>query len=274
MRDPAFQIASVHPQDVVRLRQIASDRTGGTVVVAGQVRYPGVFDITTDERLSSLLQRAGGLTEVSYPYGAIFTRRSVAIHERETNDRTARDLQSQLVGLAAPSSQRPTSTPSLEFVAAMVQAIRDTPAIGRVTVTADPVVLASRPDLDMILEPGDTIFFPKRPSSVAVSGEVLNPGSFQFRPGLSVDDYVRMAGGKTQSANGDHTFIVLPDGTAIPVTDDWLTFGSGGHIPPGSTIVVPRDLQPFNLGDFLKDATQIFSQLAVAAASIAVLHTN
>ena len=67
---------------------------------------------------------------------------------------------------------------------------------------------------------------------------------------------------------------ILPDGTAIPVTDDWLTFGSGGHIPPGSTIVVPRDLQPFNLGDFLKDATQIFSQLAVAAASIAVLHTN
>jgi hypothetical protein len=42
-------------------------------------------------------------------------------------------------------------------------------------------------------------------------------------------------------------------------------------IPPGSTIIVPRDLQPFNLTQFLRDATQITSQLAVTAASIAVI---
>ena len=122
----------------------------------------------------------------------------------------------------------------------------------------------------MVLQPGDTLFVPKRPSSVAVTGEVLNPGSFQFRANLSVDDYVRLAGGATQSAEEGRTFVIMPDGSAEPQDRSWLSIG-GGRIPPGSTIVVPRDLSPFDWTTFLKDFTQITSQLAVTAASLSVI---
>ena len=273
--DTRFSSLLVHPLDVIRLRQVYGDRTGETVTVAGQVRYPGVFDIMRDERLSSVLQRAGGLTQVAYPYGAIFTRRSAAITELEGNARSARELQGQLATLAvAPSESQSAALSGMTFLQGLVSAVRDAPALGRVSVTADPVVLASHPDLDVILEPGDAIYVPKRPSSVTVAGEVLNPGSFQFRSNLGFEDYVRLAGGSTQSAYDSGIFVVLPDGSAMPVQDNWLSYGNGGHIPPGSTIIVPRDLRPFDWGLFLKDATQILSQLAVSAASLSVLRNT
>jgi len=272
---PEFASLEIRPLDIIRLRQVYSDRTGETITVAGQVRYPGVFDITRDERLSSILQRAGGLTEVAYPYGAIFTRRSAAITEAAGNERSAKELQSELVSLmTSPQATQPTSVPEtsgVAFLSSMIDQVRSAPALGRVSVTADPVVLASRPDLDPILEPGDAIYIPKRPSSVNVSGEVLNPGSFQFQSSYGYKDYIRMAGGPTQASNFGGTFIIFPDGSASPTSDNWLTFGNGGHVPPGSTIVVPRDLSPFDWGIFLKDATQIISQLAVTAASLSVI---
>jgi hypothetical protein len=44
-----------------------------------------------------------------------------------------------------------------------------------------------------------------------------------------------------------------------------LPFGNANVIPPGSTVVVPCDLRPFDLFLFLRDATQITSQLAITA---------
>jgi hypothetical protein len=88
---------------------------------------------------------------------------------------------------------------------------------------------------------------------------------------LQLADYLSRAGGITQSADRKRTFIILPDGTAQPVQSGWFSYTNVSLIPPGSTIVVPRDLSPFDLGLFLRDATQITSQLAVTAASVAVV---
>jgi protein involved in polysaccharide export with SLBB domain len=273
-RDPQM-MAMVRAKDVIRLRSVYSDRDQGSVTVAGEVRFPGSFDITRDERLSSLLQRAGGVTEVAYPYGAIFTRRSAALSEKQGYDRSARELESQIPLLLAAQTQGDASqTTTATYLSTLAGTLRTSPALGRVVITADPTVLATKPELDFVLQPGDTLFVPKRPSDVTVSGEVLNTGSFQYRAGLHYADYVRLAGGTTQSADDGRTFIVLPDGSASPADSGLFSFGSGGNIPPGSTIVVPRDISPFNWSQFLKDASQIVSQLAITAASLSVLDRN
>ncbi len=265
---------SVRSLDVIRLRPVFSDREEGTVTVAGQVRYPGVFDITRDEHLSSVLQRAGGITEVGYPYGAIFTRAQAALAEKEGNERTARQIEQQGLSVSTSNLAGTDPTKAYDFLVAMARELRAAPALGRVMVTADPTVLATRPDLDLVLQSGDSLFIPKRPSSVSVSGEVLNPGSFQFQPELTLDSYIRLAGGSSQSADVGRAFVVLPDGSAMPRDTNWLSFGGGGGIPPGSVIVVPRDLRPFDWIQFFKDVTQIASQLAVSAASLSVLRNN
>ena len=124
--------------------------------------------------------------------------------------------------------------------------MRNQPALGRVSVTADPTALAANPSLDPLLEPGDVIFVPQRPYEVSVLGQVLQPGSVPFRPGMSASDYIDQAGGYSQFADKSETFIVLPDGSARQVERSWLDFG-GNEIPPGSTIFVSRDISGIDL---------------------------
>jgi polysaccharide export outer membrane protein len=263
---------SLRPLDSIRVRGVFTDRSsGGNVTVAGQVRYPGTFDTTRGERLSSLLARAGGLTDESYAYGAVFTRISAAQAEAEGNTREANELQA---GISAAITNPSLNASALSYLQGLVTTLKNQPALGRITVTADPAILGVKPDLDVILEPGDFIYIPKRPSTVAVSGEVLNPGAFQYRPGLGVDDYLAMAGGDNDAAESSETFIVMPDGTARPAEGGWFSFMGNEPVPPGATIVVPPNPAPFNTLVFLTSISQIVSQLAVAAASLAVISRN
>jgi protein involved in polysaccharide export with SLBB domain len=264
-----FQRVLLRPLDVIRLRPVFSDRESGQIAVSGQVRYPGTFDITRGERLSSILERAGGVTDTAYPYGAVFTRRQAAAAERDGNAREARSINAEIASLA--TSPNADDRGKVSFLTTLTQQVQSEPALGRITVTADLAILRVRPELDIILQPGDALFVPPRPSTVTVTGEVLNSGSFQYQPGLAVEDYIKVAGGVTQGSDESRTFVVLPDGTARPISQSWLTFSSTNVIPPGSTVVVPRDLRPFDLTQFLRDATQITSQLAITAASLAVV---
>jgi protein involved in polysaccharide export with SLBB domain len=248
---------------------VFSDREEGHVTVSGQVRYPGTFDITRGERLSSLLERAGGYTDSAYPYGAVFTRVSAAATEREGNAREARSINAELGNLAASSN--PNDRDKVSFLTSLAQQVQSQPVLGGITVTADPTLLRVHPELDIVLEPGDTLTVPPRPATVTVTGEILNSGSFQYRAGTDVRVYITVAGGATQGADEERIFVVLPDGSARPITQNWLTFNNSFLIPPGSTVVVPRDLRPFDFTQFFKDATQITSQLAITAASLAVV---
>lgn len=78
------------------------------------------------------------------------------------------------------------------------------------------------------------------------------------------------AGGYAQFANDDLTFIVMPDGSARRLESSWFNFDAAS-LPPGSTIVVPRDLAPLFTRQVVLDVTGIMSSLAVTIASLAVL---
>jgi protein involved in polysaccharide export with SLBB domain len=267
---PELASISLKPFDSVRVRPVFADRNNETVTILGQVRYPGTFDITRGERLSSVLMRAGGLTDEAYPFGTVFTRQSAAIQEAEGNQQTSRLLEDN-IATAATLPSTLINPSGLQYVEGIAQALRTAPALGRISVTADPVVLATKPELDVLMESGDTIYIPKRPSSVMVTGEVLNSGAFAYRPGLSVGDYIKLAGGESGASDDSLTFVVLPDGTARPEGSSWFDFGGGHEIPPGSMIVVPRDPQPFNFMLFMINISDILSKLAITAASLAVV---
>ncbi len=268
-----FASISLKPFDSVRLRPVFSDRNGESVTILGQVRYPGTFDITRGERLSSVMARAGGLTDEAYPYGTVFTRQSAAIQESDANQRIARLLEDNIATVATQPAT--IINPSgLSYVEQIAQTLRTMPALGRISVTADPVVLATKPELDMLLESGDTVYIPKRPSTVTVTGEVLSTGAFAYKPGLTVRDYIKLAGGEGGSADDGLVFVVLPDGTARPEGESWFSFGSGGEIPPGSMIVVPRDPQPFNWTVFAINTTDILSKMATTVAALTVIGAN
>jgi protein involved in polysaccharide export with SLBB domain len=268
-----FAKVSLRPFDSINVRPVFGDRQGESITLSGQVRYPGTYEVTRDEKLSSVIARAGGLTDEAYPYGAVFTRQSAAVAEAQANQREAMMLNSAIATASTQTSSL-APAPNLSYVANLVSTIQHLPTIGRISVTVDPAVLLAHPERDPLLETGDAVYIPKRPSTVAVTGEVLNQGAFAFKPNMTLEDYLDLAGGETDAAEDSLVFVIMPDGTAVPSHSSWWSFGGATHIPPGSTIVVPRDPQPFNLTTFLATYTDILSKVAITAASLAVINKN
>lgn len=268
----------VRLRDAFRFNPVYTDADQGTVAVQGEVRFPGAFDLRRGERLSELLQQAGGLTQEAYPYGAVFLRKSAAQLQKTGYERSADDIQKQLMMAVAQGSgpnaiaAGPTGE-AAAFLQNLVQQLHNTQASGRVTVIADPATLATHPEDDVVLQPGDFLFIPQRPSAVTVVGEVLNPGSYPQKADRSVDDYIDLAGGYGRYADDSYVYVVNPDGSSRPVQSSLFHFGSD-RLAPGSLIVVPRDLRPLNWEQVAVDVGKILSDLAVSAASISVISRN
>ncbi|HEX4635989.1 MAG TPA: SLBB domain-containing protein, partial [Rhizomicrobium sp.] len=260
----------VRPRDQLHFNKIFTETGIGSVTIEGEVRFAGNYPITRGERLSDVLMRSGGLTSTAYPRGTVFLRRSAAQVEQEGYNRAADEIQSQLVAGMARVGNDKIPGDAVTAIQGFVNQLRTQKPLGRIAIAADPAVLAANPSLDPLLEPGDVVFIPQRPSTVAVLGEVMQPGSYSYRPGMSVGDYIKKAGGYAQFSNEGMTFIVQPDGSASRLETSWLGFDSS-TLPPGSTIVVPRDLAPLYARQIVLDVTGIMSSLAVTIASLAVL---
>jgi protein involved in polysaccharide export with SLBB domain len=124
-----------------------------------------------------------------------------------------------------------------------------------------------------LLEPGDVIYIPQRPSTITVLGQVMQQGSFTFDPKMSAADYIARAGGPGEFADTSLMFLILPDGTAKRVESSWFNFDAES-IPPGSTIVVPREATILDTRQILFDTLGVLQNLAVSAASLAVITRN
>lgn len=83
-RVPITEDYGIHSQDTsfvlqkydeVFVREIPDWDLQRNVTITGEVKYPGIYSLKSkDERLSSLLTRAGGLKPTAYPRAATFTR--------------------------------------------------------------------------------------------------------------------------------------------------------------------------------------------------------
>jgi protein involved in polysaccharide export with SLBB domain len=277
LRQPGNLAAThVRPRDAVRVPRKEAEREAGPITLVGEFIRPGVYDIRRGERLSEVIARAGGLTPQAFPYGAVFSRETVRQRQQEGFLRTARELEQGLMQVAIGQAVVSSRSGGGELAAAiqagrtLADSLRQARAAGRMVVEANPVMLASRPELDVLLEPGDLLAMPKRPGEVTVVGAVLNPGSLQFASGWRAADYVRAAGGRQRFADGGRAFVILPNGQSVPAGQAMFQDG-GPPVPPGSVVVVPQDPSPFETRAFLRDVTQIASQLAISAAALAVV---
>lgn len=260
--------AEIGRGEAVRVNPVFNDREAYAVLAQGEVKRPGSFEVVRGERLSSLIERAGGLTQEAYPAGAVFTRESARRQQAEAFTSAARNLDRELAMIL----MKPDPPPAAQIAQArqLSDELRKAQPVGRITVEADPAMLAVHPELDVVLEAGDRIYFPKRSLTVTVAGEVLAPASLQFRPDKTGSQYLSEAGGLTQYADSSRIFVMRPDGSALP-----LRVSSWNHtatwIAPGSTIIVPRDPEPFEFFKFAQNLGSLFTQLSVSAAAVKVL---
>jgi polysaccharide export outer membrane protein len=258
---------SVGPGDIIRLYPQIQDREAGFIRLSGQFVRPGTYDIRRGDTLSALVARAGGLTKQAYPFGAFFTREGIKKTEEENNQRLSRELNAAILDASVNGD---VSGGTLSAFRQLTRDVSKIPFTGRVVIEADPAVLAIRPERDIVLQPGDSLHMPKRPGSVFVSGEVLNPGALQFRPGMDAGAYISQAGGLQKNADRGKVFVVFANGEARPLSLSAFNFSSL-QIPPGSAIVVPKDITTFNLLTVSEALASFVSSIALTAASLAVI---
>ena len=256
----------VHPGDSIRIKEISRKTEERTVMIRGEVRNPGPYDILPGDRLSDLIERAGGLTAQAYPEGAVFSRESQRKAEKARFRAVAQDMKRALAS-SMQQDKDPPDAGQIRMARELAEELESVEPLGRMTVESDPDVLAVKPELDILLETGDRLFIPKRPLTVRVDGEVLSPASLQFRKDKDPGDYIREAGGFTYHADKDRAFVIYPDGSAQPLKVS-LWNHNAVMIPPGSTIVVPRDPKPFDFIQSARDVSQILSNLAITSIFI------
>jgi protein involved in polysaccharide export with SLBB domain len=156
----------------------------------------------------------------------------------------------------------------------LVSRFRTLRATGRIVLAigSNASGVDSLPDLP--LEDGDRFTIPSRPSTVNVVGAVYDQNSFVFNQRGQLASYVRLAGGPTRDADDKHAFIIRADGSVVSRQSRNGVFGNtftSTRMNPGDTVVIPEKVpRPSALRNFVS-YSQIFSQLALGAAAIAVL---
>jgi len=276
---------ALEPGDIVTIFSqkdvsVPQDRQTRFVKVQGEVRAPGIYKIEPTDTLQSIVERAGGLTKGAYLFGTQLTRESVRKQQQKSVDELVRMMDIQLrQSNAGEANANPQDAAAIQAKAQsqeqLVNQLRQLQALGRVVLQLGPSA-SSVSDLPPIaLEDGDQVMIPSKPATVNVVGAVYNQSALLYTPGRRPNYYFDLAGKGTPMADTKHMFVLRADGTVVS-KDKGSSLWAGNefnrlHLMPGDTVVVPTKLESGTMQRNLRDWTQIASQLAISAASIAII---
>ena len=267
--------------DVLTIRQLPGwNDIGASINVKGEVKHPGAYGIRPGEKLSSVLERAGGFGPQAYPYGAVLMRREVREMELNARLEMVRRLKQEQINLKAlpetDADQKNAKMTAIAETETTLQQLQANPPIGRVVVRIQSDVRAWRNTAaDVPIRDGDVLVVPKKADYVTVNGQVFNPTAVSYRPGRSARWYLSQAGGTTQLANKKAVFVIRADGSVLAAKNNssgwWSGDALGSTLRPGDSIVVP-EVAP-RIGSRNWQTLFQAGQLATSAAiAIAYLH--
>ena len=233
--------------DVLTIRQLPGwNDLGASITLKGEIRNAGVYGVRPGERLSSILQRAGGFQPDAYVYGAVLQRvqvRDAEMKEQESLIQRAKSVQASIeVMPESDARQKQAKESALQQYQATLERLNANPPIGRVTVRISPEINRwKNTAADIEVRAGDVLTIPKRPSYVLVSGQVFNPTAIAYRPGKSASWYLSQAGGATLLGAKKSAFVIKADGSVISAKNSlWSGETFGATLQPGDTVVVPE----------------------------------
>lgn len=232
--------------DYIFVRTIPDLEGGRVVSVTGRVRQPGSYTARRGEKLSSLIERAGGYAEGAFLRGAMFTRESVRRDQQKNINDMAVQLERDVLTTSTEAILTAPDEKDANFarIAAtqkrqLIRNLRSLRATGRVAIVLPPEYkLLKGSTFDIEVQNGDTLHIPEKPGTVQVIGSVFTPSAFVFRSGQPFTEYVKLSGGFTSSANSKGTYIVAPDGT----TKKAFSGRTPVKLEEGDFVVVPEKL--------------------------------
>jgi len=271
---------TLQPYDYVLIREIKGASTFKNVTLGGEFRYPGTYRIHDGEKLSDLIDRAGGFTERAYFYGAIFSSAQAKIVQQKSLEKLLDDLAVRIeTSLADQARQVEKSgeTAGIQaqqtYLRGLVERLRKVGATGRMSVSLAAPSALKGSSFDFTLEDGDTLQVPTRPNFISVVGSVYTPNSFLFQDDFTLGDYLGKAGGPTESAAPKYIYVLKANGEVLSRYNDHLLFRSfeQSRLMPGDTIVVPEDVDKIPYLALVSNISDIFFKVATTAGVVAAL---
>jgi protein involved in polysaccharide export with SLBB domain len=276
------------PYDELIVRTVPAwmEETDRNVTIKGEVRFPGAYPIYKGERLSSVLERAGGFTDKAYLRAAKFTRKSVQEEQQRRMDEVLKRTEEEIAQKQAEAASVASSAEELQATRATLEALnrslarlKQARAEGRVVIHLAELERFKGGPYDVELQAGDLLDVPQSSSAVSVLGEVYNPTTLLTTPDRDVDYYLARAGGPTRQAEEDEMYVIRADGSLFSrqqtsfdgVRANWfarLWYGDSflaQKLDAGDTVVVPRQIEKIAWMREIKDITQIISQVALTA---------
>ena len=211
-----------------------NDSITGVIELKGEVLIPGKYSFTRSETLQDIIKRAGGLSNVAYPLGAELRRVSAKDLEKDTNNILADQLEASILNLAQSSLEG--AGDQVKVVLGYATQLRNQPTVGRIAIN----ILENNLSSPILLEDGDTLTIPKRPSHVSVVGSVQRSTIVSYVPGQGFNDYLQSAGGLTKAADIRKAYLLLPNGESRLLNKSTV-------IPVGSAIIVPPKLDRLSI---------------------------
>ena len=241
--DKGFEL---EPYDIVFIRRSPGYRKQANVTVEGEVAFTGNYTlIQSNERLSSLIARAGGLSKEAYVKGARLIRRMTADEMRQKKD---------VLRLSVRGSEKASVSP------VTLEASSTYP----VGIELEKALVNPGSDEDMVLREGDVLFVPKYVSTVTINGAVMYPNTILYQKGSSLSYYIEQAGGFGNRALKRRVYVIYMNGMVSR-----LKRRMGNAIEPGCEIIVPS--KKGRKKTVAADVTGMNTSIASIAAMVAAM---
>ena len=264
----------VQEHDEINIRRVPNWNDRRVVKLLGEVRFPGTYVIHSGEKLSSVIQRAGGFTSRAFLYGAVFTRKSVRELQRKALQEELSKLKEQVILINVRNSSVPNRAPAnitgiVQAVDSLIAESRKYQPQGRVTINLeDDIDTFMDSPSDLTLEDGDVLRVPSYNETVIVNGEVMLPTALTYN-GEDIKSYINKAGGLTHLADNEHIYVIHANGEAEKANlGSWLFSSNDNSIRKGDVITVPKKFyyDTRNI-DLTKDIADIFYKLSLTVAA-------
>ena len=242
--EPGFKLK---PYDQIFVRKSPAYQPQINVKVNGEILYEGTYALTQKtERLSDLVQKAGGVTPYAYIKGARLVRR-INAEER---------MRMQSVLDMAENTAEGSDSIDLKKL--------DLGNVYYVGIDLEKALAKPKSDADLVLREGDELIIPEFNNTVRISGAVMYPNTVSYANNKSLSYYIEQAGGYGTLAKKSKAYIVYMNGQVKKARSH-----SSSIIEPGCEIIVPsKEKNPHKLQNILSIATTSAS-LATMIASIA-----
>ncbi len=218
---------ALEPNDIVTVRYEKGYVPQQVVKIEGEVSFPGFYAILSkEERISSLIERSGGLAPYAYVEGATLVRK------KDKNEKDDKAQEKQLKKLKKTDKD-------LTLIETKEEEKTPEASEYRVGINLKKIMENKNSYQDLVLKDGDVLIIPSEKQTVEVKGLVLAPSLVRYEKGKSTRSYINSAGGFSDNAQKKSVYVVYANGD-VKGTSRFLFFRSYPKVAPGALVIVPE----------------------------------